>query len=60
MSGKHRVHNDNTNSEDDTTGRRRRGWRRKDERAAIEECDLPGEKKHTRCEHIEKRMNCLI
>lgn len=37
MSGKHRVHN----NDDETT------------RAAIEECDLPGEKQHTRCEHTE-------
>ena len=44
MSGKHRVHNENTNSEDDT-GSGRRG--KKDERAAIEECDLPGERNNT-------------
>ena len=53
MSGKHRVHNEITNSEDNTTGRRRRGWRRKDERAAIEDCDLPGENTRWNIYYIE-------
>ena len=45
MSGKHRVHNENTNSQDDTTTGGRRG--NKGERAVIEECDLPGERNNT-------------